>query len=435
MLKVLAVLAVGGGCVGSALAAGFVEDSKATLSMRNFYINQDTRNDDAPGVREWGQGFALNLQSGFTEGPIGFGVDALGLYGIRLDGGGKADKPGIKRKPSVLFPTDSDGSAVSEYGRLELTAKVRYSKSLLQLGSLQPKLPVLTYNDGRLLPQTFEGVQLTSNEIDHLKLTFGRIEHVTDRNSTDDARMTLQGNNAQQTSNEFIYGGGDYAFSPNLQLQYYYANLENFYTQHFVGLLHQWQLPVGVLKTDLRYFDSSADGKNGSAAGRADGYYAPGQFSDGSSKGEVDNRLFSAMFTYQLNGHALGLGYQQVNGHSDFPHLNQGEGRTLYLITNAQLNKFASAGEKTWVAAYTYDFAAAGVPGLKASVNYFNGRGIDAKQGENREWERDLRVDYVIPSGTFKGVGLTWRHGMIRGNDAKDRDENRLIVNYSIPLL
>jgi hypothetical protein len=433
MLKVLGVLAVGSGVVSSALAAGFVDDTKATLSMRNFYINQDTRDADNPSVREWGQGFALNVQSGFTEGPVGFGVDALGLYGVRLDDGGRAGKAGSSRKPGVLFPTESDGSAVNEFGRLELTAKVRYSKSVLQLGSLQPKTPVLIYNDGRLLPQTFEGVQLISNEIKDVKATLGRIEHVTDRNSTDDARMSIQGGG--ETSNAFVYGGFDYTVNKDLLLQYYFGNLENFYTQHFAGLTHQWKLPVGAIKTDLRYFDSSSDGKNGSANGRADGFYAPGQFSDGSSKGEVDNRLYSAMFTYQLGGHALGVGYQESHGQSDFPHISQGEGRTLYLITNAQLNKFASAGEKTWVGSYTYDFAALDVPGLKASVNYFNGRNIDARQGENREWERDLRVDYVIPEGKLKGLGLTWRHGTLRGNDTRDRDENRVILNYTLSLL
>ena len=49
--------------------------------------------------------------------------------------------------------------------------------------------------------------------------------------------------------------------------------------------------------------------------------------------------------------------------------------------------------------------------------------------------ERDLRVDYVIPTGTFKGLGLTWRSAVLRGNDTADKDETRLIVSYSIPLL
>ena len=66
-------------------AAGFVDDSKATLGLRNFYINQDTRNADANTQEEWGQGFLFNYTSGFTEGTVGVGVDALGRAGIKLD--------------------------------------------------------------------------------------------------------------------------------------------------------------------------------------------------------------------------------------------------------------------------------------------------------------------------------------------------------------
>ncbi|TXH89370.1 MAG: outer membrane porin, OprD family, partial [Pseudomonas sp.] len=35
-------------------AAGFIEDSKASLGLRNFYINQDTRNADGATQEEWG---------------------------------------------------------------------------------------------------------------------------------------------------------------------------------------------------------------------------------------------------------------------------------------------------------------------------------------------------------------------------------------------
>ena len=70
-------------------AAGFVEDSKASVTARNFYINQDNRDGAAKPSKqeEWGQGFLLNYTSGFTEGTVGFGVDALGLLGVRLDSG------------------------------------------------------------------------------------------------------------------------------------------------------------------------------------------------------------------------------------------------------------------------------------------------------------------------------------------------------------
>lgn len=84
-------LAVAAAALGAhvplASAGGFIEDSKASLTLRNFYINSDNRNGTAEPSKqeEWGQGFLLNYTSGFTEGTVGFGVDALGLLGVRLD--------------------------------------------------------------------------------------------------------------------------------------------------------------------------------------------------------------------------------------------------------------------------------------------------------------------------------------------------------------
>ncbi|MFC0667519.1 OprD family porin [Azotobacter chroococcum] len=439
MNKSILTLAVTAAILGQTLsqqasAAGFIEDSKATLSFKNFYINQDVRNEDRPRSEEWGQGFFLDFKSGFTEGPVGFGLDVLAMHAIRLDGGGRAGKADIERTPGTMFPLESNGKAKTDFGRVGVTGKMRFSKTEARLGTLLPKMPVLTYNDGRLLPQLFHGAQVTSNEIKDLTLTAGKIEHSTERNSSDSYGLSISGANSgskAQFSNEFYFGGADYKATKDLTLQYYYGNLRDFYKQHFVGLIHNWALPVGALKTDLRYFSSDSDGKNESSSGRAEGYVSSG--ANGSS-GEVDNNLWSALFTYSLKGHELGAGYQKVTGNSDFPHIFQGNGRTLYLITDSQIGKFASAGENAWVAKYAYDFAAIGVPGLKASLSYVSGDDIDAAGSDNKEWERNFRVDYTVQEGMLKGVGLSWRNAALRGNDTRDQDENRLIVSYSLPL-
>jgi len=64
----------------------------------------------------------------------------------------------------------------------------------------------------------------------------------------------------------------------------------------------------------------------------------------------VDNKLWSALFTYSLAGHAIKADYQKVTGHSGFPSLasDSGTGRSLYLITNTKLcfdRLLRSAGE------------------------------------------------------------------------------------------
>lgn len=423
-------------CTQHALASGFIEDSKATVTARNFYFNGDNRDGTANPSKqeEWGQGFILNYTSGFTRGTVGFGLDALGLLGIKLDSGkGTAYNSG-SAGGGQLFPSKSDNRAEDQFGSLGATAKMRISKTELRLGTLEPKLPVVTYNDGRLLPQTFEGGQISSNELKDLSLVAGKLEHAKARNSTSADSLSIAGSNSRtgQRSNAFYYAGGDYSFSRELTAQYYYGNLDDFYTQHYLGLKHNLSLPAGNLKTDVRYFYSTSDGKNASSEGRLEGYKASGK--QGSS-GEVDNRTWSVLSTYSLSGHSLGAGYQQSIGDSDFPFLNQGDGSTAYLITNKQIGKFQRAGERTWLAQYGYDFANLGLRGLTSSISYLSGDHIQAA-GTGSEWERDFTLAYVVPDGKLKGLGMTWRNASLRSGvtSQRDQDQNRVILSYTVAL-
>ncbi|MDF3170607.1 OprD family porin [Pseudomonas sp. ER28] len=422
-------------------AAGFVEDSKLSLSSRTMYYNNDNR--EAPGSkprpdnRESGQGFKLDYISGFTQGTVGFGVDAQALWGIHLDGG-----KGYHPNGSSFFPSDSDGSAEKQWARLGANAKARFSKTEVHYGSaLAPNLPILVSNDGRLLPQTFEGGTIQSKEIDNLTINAGQLTHAMGRASSNRTGLSVQG--ATQESNKFRYAGLDYKLTPDLTLQYYYSNLEDFYKQHFLGATHVFKIADDQsFKTDLRYFDSSKDGRNGEA-----GYEFKNNGGYAKNLGEVDNKTWSAMFTYTLGSHALMLGHQQVSDDGGFVWLNQGSlanegagGSSFYLFTDSMINQFAKAGENTTFGQYAYDFARLGVPGLKASVSYLKGE--DGKNavggGHFSEWERDARVDYVIQDGTFKGLGASLRHGVYRGTGTSslaDQDQTRLIFNYTYNFL
>ncbi len=429
-----------------ASAAGFIEDSKATLGLRNFYINTDYRDGTGPNKNEeWGQGFDLRFISGYTQGTVGFGVDAIGLLGVKLDSGGGTNGATATSYGGTVFPSKSNGEAVDDFSSLGLTAKAKVSQTELKLGTLQPKNPVIVTNDGRLLPQTWQGGQITSAEIKDLSLIGGQIEAVKGRNSSNNEQMSISGANTRGTkfrdSNKFIYAGGDYKITKDLTAQYYYGNLEEFYKQHFLGLVHNWAIGPGVLKSDLRYFNSSDDGANG----HDPLFFTTGNYSGAANgKGKVDNNLYSGLFLYSVAGHTFGAGYQVSNGSSDFPWLNQGDGSSNYTITDSQIQKFARAGEKTWLARYSFDFARVGVPGLTAGLVYLHGDNIDtvnAKGGEAAngasEWERDLNVAYVVQEGPLKNLGLAWKNATWRTDlpNTRSQDENRVILSYSIPLL
>lgn len=413
-----------------AVQAALVEDAKASLGLRNFYINQDNRSGAAAPSKaeEWGQGFLLDFNSGYTAGPVGLGFDTLGQFGLRLDSGGRVDKPGRTRNPGIVFPLE-DGSTVSNFGRVDFTGKARVAQTELRVGALLPRLPILTPNDGGLLPQTFRGAQLSSTDISGLTLHLGQIDKASGRASSDYEELRIAG--GTNRVDQFRFAGGDYKLTPELVLSYYAAELQDYYRQHYLGAVHNTAIGPGKLHTDLRYFDSNAHGANDR---QRPGYGASGF----QNAGKVDNTAASAFFNYSLGSHGFGLGYQHLSGSSHFPFVNNGDGATAYLITDSQIGKFQRAGEKTWLGRYSYDFAQLGAPGLKGSFSYLRGSDIDAAvPGRDKEWERNVRLDYTVQDGPLKNLGLSLRSAALRSSvvGQRDIDETRFIVSYSVPLI
>ncbi len=423
-------------------AAGFLEDSKASISSRTMYYNNDNREGGAD-QKESAEGLKFDYLSGFTQGTVGFGIDAQALLGIHLDGG-KGHHPDA----NTFFPSDTDGSAVHEWSRAAANVKARFSKTEAHLGgALAPNLPILVANDSRLLPQTFDGGTITSKEIDNVTINAGQLEHSAGRASSNSTGLAVAG--GTEDSNKFYYGGADWKVTKDLTLQYYHSNLKDYYKQDFLGLIHVFQIDAKQsFKTDIRYFDSSSDGKNGDPGFRFNN-------NNGFAKnpGEVDNKTWSAMFTYTLGGNAFLLGHQRVNDDGGFVFLNQGNvvdgngrpegngGASFYSFTDAMVNSFIRAGENTTFGQYSYDFAALGVPGLKTSIAYLHGDNIKATSGvgpDASEWERDMRIDYTVQQGALKGFGVTLRNGVYRGSEVSnspDIDQTRLIFNYTYSFL
>ncbi|PWU26379.1 outer membrane porin, OprD family [Pseudomonas sp. RW407] len=394
--------------------ADFLADSKASLEMRNFYFNRDYRQSGATQSysEEWAQGFLLRYESGYTEGTVGVGVDALGLLGLKLDS--SPDRSG-----SGLLPySASDRRAADDYSDLGLTAKLRLSRSTLKVGTLLPKLPVVQYNDTRLLPQTFQGALVESKELDDLDLQAGQLRQVKQRDSSNAEDLGVTRGNKRNitagshlTSDRFNLAGGTYRWSENLSTSYHYANLEDLYRQHYLALLHVLPIAAGQsLKSDIRWARSSDDGGS-----------------------NVDNRALNAMFTYRLDNHAFGLGYQRMSGDTGFAYL---AGTDPYLVNYVQIGDFANKDERSWQLRYDYNFAALGLPGLSLMTRYLRGDDIDLLdgQGDGKEWERDTDVGYVVQGGALKNLGFKVRNSTFRSSFGNDMDETRLIVSYSLPL-
>lgn len=146
-------------------AKGFIEDSSLDLLLRNYYFNRDGKSGSGDRV-DWTQGFLTTYESGFTQGTVGFGVDAFGYLGLKLDG--TSDKTGTGNLPVM-----NDGKPRDDYSRAGGAVKVRISKTMLKWGEMQPTAPVFAAGGSRLFPQTATGFQLQSSEFEGLDLEAG----------------------------------------------------------------------------------------------------------------------------------------------------------------------------------------------------------------------------------------------------------------------
>jgi len=406
-------------CAGAALSvagpasAAFFDDSKAAIELRNFYMNRDFRGSESTQAKaeEWAQGFILKIESGYTEGPIGFGVDALGLLGVKLDSSPDRSGTGILQRDSSNQPQD-------DYGSAGVTAKAKLSSTTLHVGTLQPVLPVIMRNDSRLLPNTYRGAWLQSKEMEGLTLDAGKLTDISYRDSSNSEDMTVFNSGLRNitfgnktTSDEFLFAGGRYQFTPELTGSYYYGGLDGIYDQHNFNVVHV--LPIGdnqSFKTDLRYVRSTDDGGS-----------------------NVDNNAFGALFTYKIGGHGFTGGYQKMSGDTGFAYISGGDNSLINLL---QINDFGNEDEKSWQVRYDYDFAAMGIPGLSLMTRYVTGDNVDRGAGlsEGKEWERDTDIAYVIQDGPLKNLGLKVRNATVRSNFGADLDETRLILSYTMAL-
>nr|WP_298114282.1 OprD family porin [uncultured Pseudomonas sp.] len=408
----LSLALIGAGSMALALplssqAAGFAEDAKVTLGLRNFYINRNFVDPDfSQGkAEEWTQSFILDARSGFSQGTVGFGLDVLGMSAFKLDGGKGTRNTG-------LLPIHDDGRPADNYGRLAVAAKAKVSKTELKVGEWMAVLPILRSDDGRSLPQTFQGAQLTSMEIDGLSLYGGQFRQNSMRNDASMEDMTFGG----ASSDRFNFVGGEYRFNDNRTLVgLWNAELQDIYNQQYLQLSHSQPIGDWTLGANLGYFRGNEDGSE--------------------LAGELDNRTWSGLFSAKFGGNTFYVGLQKVSGDTGWMRVNGTSGGSL---GNDSFNSsYDNAGERSWQLRHDYNFTALGVPGLTLMNRYISGDNIHVgATTDGKEWGRETELAYTVQSGTFKNLNVKWRNASIRRDySTNEFDENRLIINYPLSLL
>lgn len=404
--------------------ASLTDGAQLNFEARNLYFNNHNRS--APKLQsnteQWGQGFILEGISGYTDGPIGFGADAIGMLGAKLYG------PQGRNGAIGLFPTDSTGNSPDTFGSASFALKARVSQSVLRAGYQQLNLPVIQSNDGRLLPSIYRGITFSSQDIADVILNAGFIDRVQGRNQDGEQKLKATGN-AKAFSSGFTYAGGTWNPIKPLGLTYYYARLNDVYQQNFVGITTATSLSIGKLSTDIRYFNSQGVGA---------------QFS-----GPINNNAIGGLVSYSLLGNTFGLGYQALTGSSGFPYLDPGQsvggivtgttGGNSGLIGEVPLSKFKTQDEKEWVLKYSYNLSRIGLQGVAFNSTYVSGHDArtSSKAAGQNEWVRTFGLSYNVPDSVIKGVTVAWKNVTYRTNVTGNhsQDQNILLVSYKFGLV
>lgn len=411
---------------------GFIEGSQLNLLLRNFYFNRDDRKGQSSptgnGYSEaWTQSLIGKFESGFTQGTVGFGLDAFVMHAFKLDSG--TGRSGGKGSFAML-PVNGRNEPADSYGKAGGAVKVRALDTVARIGDVFPMTPVLHYGDSRVMPQSFRGFTLENTSLDDLKLQAGRLHAVgsTNQSSLREGFVTFY--KGKVDSPWVGYFGGDYQIDPNLSVSLYGSRLKEVWDQRYFGLSGKYPLSQDLtLLGAFNYYNVVDEGRK--------------------ELGELNNNIWSAKIGATFGAHTLALSHQRNNGNNPFDYLRQSD--SIFLDNSLQYSDFNAPKERSWMLRYDLDMQTLGVPGLSFMARYGRGRGADYSHANaqymqrdaagnpltgQRRWERDIEAKYVFQSGQLKDLALRIRQATVRSSQFEsDLEEFRLIVEYPLALL
>lgn len=397
----------------TAANADFIDDSNVQLKFKNFYLDRQYQDDASS--RNWGswsQGVTLDAKSGYHDigGGIKVGADVLVQHAVKLKGRDK--------NPDWVLPHDGKQSK-DHFGKVGATLKAKVSETELKVGELRPVSPVLVFDPSRQLLTTYSGAWLESKELKDTKLTLAYIDGINNRYDNQFRDLTKfnppQFDNGAEADGMWI-AGIDHQLTKELGASYWYADVQDIYQQHYLGVSYKIGLGEKTkLDSHVRYFNNSESG---------DKLY-----------GEIDNQALSVAAKINHGTHTVGVGYQQMFGDSAFPTL--GGWVPQPYLANWGVATFTAPEEKSWHVSYGYDFSEVGLKGLNATAIYFKGydqQGTGAYQGQNFNTDEvNAIVNYTVPEGKLKGLGVQGMYIDVNfANPAKpDLQEYRVATTYT----
>ena len=411
---------------------GFIEGSRLNVLARNFYFNRDDRKGQSSptgnGYSEaWAQGLIGKFESGFTQGTVGFGLDAFAMVGVKLDSG--TGRSGGKGSFGML-PVDRDNRPEDSYSKVGGAAKLRVLDTVIKAGDVFPLTPVVAYGDSRVLPESFRGVTVQNTSLAGLSLQGGRLSGMSQPNESGMNKSFATFYAGPVDSPWIGYFGGDYQLNKHLGFSLYSSRLKDAWDQYYVGSTASYPLTEDVsLFGDVNYYKAVDEGKK--------------------RLGTFDNNIWSARLGVKVGAHSVAVSHQRNNGDDDFDYLRQSD--SIFLNNSIQYSDFNSPKERSWMVRYDLDMQAFGIPGLTFMTRYAKGSGADYSNAnavymrrdaagnpltDQRRWERNIEAKYVVQAGSLKDLSLRLRQASVRSSAFEsDLEEVRVIIEYPLAVL
>lgn len=414
---------------------GFLDDSSLTLNTRQWYSHEVGHKatyfklQTPDGVRmlrdrtAWLEGFRLDFVSGFTQGPVKYGLDLSTFSAVALERSRIAAAGGSNR-----LLVDKDGDVVDDWSKLGIAAlKFKVADTLLKVGRQQVRTPMMSYTDTRTLPSTFNGVSLESHDVEGLTIKSGYFDKGSPRTGAGSQDLSPTYGSPLVTSDFNAYAGADYVSSAGWRSSAYVSRFDDIWDREYLGLgtKTNW----GSVNVDVQL-----DAYNTQSSGREIG-------------GRIDQQAYGLTITPQWRNHSLKIGLQQIKGDEYFDYPFESNAISL---PNTMMSFFNGPNERSIGVFYNNDWVAYGLPGLKTTLWYIKGMGIDGshydggpngiynsvlKQRGESHYEVGGNASYTVQSGTFKNISLITSYSSHRASEYQlegNLDEFRLIVNVPI---
>ena len=377
----------------------FWRDTSATLNLRTYYFDStsgETKN------QALALGGSFSYESGWWQELLQVGATVFTsqrLYGPK-------DRDG-----TLLLRPDQQGFTV--LGEAFVAVNL-FDHAMLRFYRQSFNLPYVNRQDNRMVPNTFEAYSLGNRTNPHVNYIVSHLTEMKTRNSPNFVSMSEAAGLAG-TDEDLTMFGARYTLNDKFNI-----GAINFYSWEFMNIFYTetnstWDLTDGL-------------------AIRFSGQYTDQQSVGDELGGDFNTWVYGLKAALSFKGAILSFAFTSTDDDSGIRSPYGSYPGYLSLI----VKDFNRAGEDAWLVGLSSDFSTFGLSGLSAFVNYAEGdtpdSGVAASPDER---ELDITVDYRFEQSWLKGLWLRVRAAFVDqdGENAKNVDQYRLILNYDLPIL